>query len=224
MIYDKEPSHWAIAVVRCSILRSMPAPLGTLSGSRMVESESTWVHDVRQFFLERQHLVLHEVAEHDHNHPLPCFRASNTSLCLLAGRIGDTFDHSSCVHHGRCRFFTQVAFGCSPSSSSLVIVGQVLLLHTDSQLLCIFHLSFDNFHQTIIMLCDLHFLMVCQNSNPLFCASPKSLHCALVSISICKVFVQVRLLRVEESEHCCYHSIDCCKEACLPSFSQSDCS
>ena len=52
-------------------------------------------------------------------------------------------------------------------------------------------------------------LMVCKNSNPLFRVPNQTnvLRCALVHISICKEFVQVRLLRIEESKHCCFHSI-----------------
>ena len=37
----------------------------------MIESESTGVQDAKKLFLERQHLVLHEVGEHDDNQPLP---------------------------------------------------------------------------------------------------------------------------------------------------------
>ena len=40
--------HLVIAIVRCSILRSTPVPVDTHSGSRMIESESTLVHDVKQ--------------------------------------------------------------------------------------------------------------------------------------------------------------------------------
>ena len=61
--------------------------------------------------MERQRLVLHKVEEHDKNPPLPSLCCRKHVPVTVAGRIVDTFDHSSCLHHGRRRFFTQVFLG-----------------------------------------------------------------------------------------------------------------
>ena len=124
--HDLEPgsprrSNWrSCGSYRYSILWFMRIPVNSLSGSRMIGSDSA-------FFQSAPHLFLHEVEEHDNNQPLPslcrskqvpvlihrCFFAAAfflRSLCTdsakafdmtVALAVGARFDQvPSCLHHG----------------------------------------------------------------------------------------------------------------------------